>query len=117
MLAQVPDVNDFVAGVAAVLAPTGVATFEFPHLVRLIDENQFDTLYHEHYSYFSLTTVQRIFAKAGLTVFDVEELWTHGGSLRVYARHDADTASAKPPGEERPSIVSSARWIRKWPSG
>ena len=96
VLAQVPDVNDFVAGVAAVLAPAGVATFEFPHLVRLIDENQFDTIYHEHFSYFSLTTVQRIFAKAGLTVFDVEELWTHGGSLRVYARHDADTTSAQP---------------------
>jgi SAM-dependent methyltransferase len=90
VLAQVPNLNDFVAGVAALLAPGGVATFEFPHLVRLIEENQFDTIYHEHFSYFSLTTVQRVFAAAGLSVFDVEELWTHGGSLRIFLRHEHD---------------------------
>jgi C-methyltransferase C-terminal domain/Methyltransferase domain len=90
VLAQVPDLNDFVAGVAAVLAHGGVATFEFPHLVELIEQNQFDTIYHEHFSYFSLTTARRIFAAAGLTVFDVEELWTHGGSLRLFLRHDTD---------------------------
>jgi len=87
VLAQVPDVNDFVAGVAIVLAPNGVATFEFPHLLRLMDENQFDTIYHEHFSYFSLLAAERIFASHGLTVFDVDELPTHGGSLRLYLRH------------------------------
>lgn len=92
VLAQVPDLNDFVSGVAAALAPAGVATFEFPHLVRLIEENQFDTIYHEHFSYFSLTTARRIFVSAGLTVFDVDELWTHGGSLRLYLRHAGDEA-------------------------
>ena len=69
------------------LPPTGVATLEFPHLVRLVDENQFDTIYHEHFSYFSFTTVRRVFAAHGLELFDVEELPTHGGSLRIYARH------------------------------
>src|SRR5262249_36620234 len=90
VLAQVPDLNDFVGGMKTLLAPTGVVTLEFPHLERLIAENQFDTIYHEHFSYFSLLTVQSICAAHGLTVFDVEELPTHGGSLRVYARHDAD---------------------------
>jgi hypothetical protein len=87
VLAQVPDLNDFVAGMQILLAPGGVVTMEFPHLVRLMAENQFDTIYHEHFSYFSLYTTQRIFAKHGMTVFDVEELPTHGGSLRIYARH------------------------------
>ena len=86
VLAHVPDINDFVGGFAALLKPAGVATFEFPHLLRLVTENQFDTIYHEHYSYLSLTTVQRIFEHNGLSVFDVEELPTHGGSLRVYAQ-------------------------------
>lgn len=86
VLAHVPDINDFVAGFAALLKPAGVATFEFPHLLRLVSENQFDTIYHEHYSYLSLTAVQRIFERNGLSVFDVEELPTHGGSLRVYAQ-------------------------------
>lgn len=86
VLAHVPDINDFVAGFAALLKPAGVATFEFPHLLRLVSENQFDTIYHEHYSYLSLTAVQRIFDHNGLDVFDVEELSTHGGSLRVYAQ-------------------------------
>jgi len=86
VLAHVPDINDFVAGFAVLLKPQGVATFEFPHLLRLIAENQFDTLYHEHFSYLSLTVVNRIFAVNGLTVFDVEEHPTHGGSLRVFAQ-------------------------------
>lgn len=82
--AHVPDINDFTRGLAAVLAPQGVVTLEFPHLLRLIAECQFDTVYHEHFSYLSLEVVQRIFAAAGLRVFDVEHLSTHGGSLRVY---------------------------------
>jgi SAM-dependent methyltransferase len=97
VLAQVPGLNDFVVGVAAVLSPTGVATFEFPHLVRLIEDRQFDTIYHEHFSYFSLMTAQRIFAAAGLTLFDVDELWTHGGSLRIYLRHQDDTTKPVEP--------------------
>ncbi|HEV2854902.1 MAG TPA: class I SAM-dependent methyltransferase [Thermoanaerobaculia bacterium] len=97
VLAHVPDLNDFVAGLAILLGPTGVLTLEFPHLLRLMAEDQFDTIYHEHYSYFSFQTVRRIFAFHGLTVFDVEELPTHGGSLRVYARHEDD--SSKPVGE------------------
>lgn len=86
VLAHVPDLNDFVAGVALLLAPSGFATFEFPHLMRLIEFNQFDTIYHEHFSYFSFTTARRVFAAHGLDVFDVEELPTHGGSLRVYVQ-------------------------------
>jgi SAM-dependent methyltransferase len=92
VLAHVPDINDFVSGFAVLLKPTGVATFEFPHLVRLIAENQFDTIYHEHFSYLSLTSVNRIFADNGLSVFDVETLSTHGGSLRVFAQR----ADSKP---------------------
>lgn len=87
VLAQVPDLNDFVGGVAILLAPRGTATFEFPHLLRLIDEVQYDTIYHEHFSYFSFTTVSMILEKHGLAVYDVEELPTHGGSLRVYVEH------------------------------
>jgi SAM-dependent methyltransferase len=90
VLAQVPDLNSFVAGVPRILKPIGTATFEFPHLMRLFEGNQFDTIYHEHFSYFSLLSVEAIFARHGLTVFDVEELWTHGGSLRIYVRHAAD---------------------------
>jgi len=86
VLAHVPDINDFVSGFAVLLKPTGVATFEFPHLLRLVSKNQFDTIYHEHYSYLSLIAVKRIFERNGLSVFDVEELTTHGGSLRVYAQ-------------------------------
>ncbi|MFZ2162799.1 MAG: class I SAM-dependent methyltransferase [Sideroxyarcus sp.] len=86
VLAHVPDINDFVGGFAALLKPAGVATFEFPHLLNLIEQNQFDTIYHEHYSYLSLTAVRTIFMANGLSVFDVEELPTHGGSLRVYAQ-------------------------------
>jgi SAM-dependent methyltransferase len=90
VLAHVPDINDFVSGFAALLKPQGVATFEFPHLMKLVAGNQFDTIYHEHYSYLSLSAVTRIFAANGLAIFDVEELPTHGGSLRVFAQR-ADT--------------------------
>lgn len=86
VLAHVPDINDFVCGFVDLLKAHGVATFEFPHLLRLIDENQFDTIYHEHFSYLSLTSVNRIFSAAGLRIFDVQELPTHGGSLRVFAQ-------------------------------
>jgi predicted TPR repeat methyltransferase len=86
VLAHVPDINDFVAGIAHLLKPQGIATFEFPHLLRMIEGRQFDTAYHEHYSYLSLTAVQSIFAAHGLEIFDVEELATHGGSLRVFAQ-------------------------------
>lgn len=86
VLAHVPDINDFVAGFAELLKPQGVATFEFPHLLQLVQQNQFDTIYHEHFSYLSLTAVDTIFNANGLVVFDVEELPTHGGSLRVYAQ-------------------------------
>jgi len=86
VLAHVPDINDFVKGFSILLKPDGVATFEFPHLLNLVDKNQFDTIYHEHYSYLSLTTVRKIFETNGLSVFDVEELPTHGGSLRIYAQ-------------------------------
>jgi 2-polyprenyl-3-methyl-5-hydroxy-6-metoxy-1,4-benzoquinol methylase len=91
VLAQVPDVNDFVAGLKILLKPQGVVTIEFPHLMRLMESNQFDTVYHEHFSYFSLITSEAIFAAHGLTIFDVDEIPTHGGSLRVYARNTADT--------------------------
>jgi hypothetical protein len=90
VLAHVPDINDFTAGFAALLTDQGVATFEFPHLLKLLAETQFDTIYHEHFSYLSLTAVTTIFAANGLAVFDVEELPTHGGSLRVFAQR-ADT--------------------------
>jgi SAM-dependent methyltransferase len=86
VLAHVPHINDFVAGFAALLKPSGVATFEFPHLLQLVTQNQFDTVYHEHFSYLSFTAVARIFDRNGLTVFDVQEMSTHGGSLRVYAQ-------------------------------
>lgn len=90
VLAHVPDINDFVSGMAVLLSPGGRITMEFPHLQRLIKENQFDTIYHEHFSYLSLGTVRRIFEHHRLKVFDVEELPTHGGSLRIHASHAAD---------------------------
>jgi SAM-dependent methyltransferase len=90
VLAQVPDLNSFVAGIPHVLKPTGTVTIEFPHLMKLFEQNQFDTIYHEHYCYFSLIAVETIFERHGLTIFDVDELWTHGGSLRIYARPTAD---------------------------
>lgn len=94
VLAHVPDINDFVSGFAQLLKPHGVATFEFPHLLRLIEDCQFDTIYHEHFSYLSLSAVKTIFEANGLSVFDVQEIDTHGGSLRVYAQR-SDT-KAKP---------------------
>jgi SAM-dependent methyltransferase len=96
VLAHVPDLNDFVEGLRILLAPDGVLTMEFPHLMRLVAENQFDTIYHEHYSYFSFVTAERVFDAHDLTVFDVEELPTHGGSLRVYVRHRSDDDGREP---------------------
>jgi SAM-dependent methyltransferase len=92
VLAQVPAINDFLEGVRMILKPRGVVTMEFPHLLRLVDEVQFDTIYHEHFSYFSFITVERIFRSHGLTIFNVDEIPTHGGSLRIYAKHTADTS-------------------------
>jgi hypothetical protein len=96
VLAQVPDVNDFVAGLAILLAPDGLLTLEFPHLLRLLDENQFDTIYHEHFSYFSLLAARDIMRRHGLEVVDADELPTHGGSLRLHVRHAAAGAPESP---------------------
>jgi SAM-dependent methyltransferase len=104
VLAQVPDLNDFVAGIKLLLKPGGVVTVEFPHLVRLMEGNQFDTIYHEHFSYFSFGTARRVFARHGLTLFDVEELPTHGGSLRIYARHAS--TDGQPPGERLEELAA-----------
>jgi SAM-dependent methyltransferase len=87
VLAHVPELNDFISGMSVLLKPDGIITMEFPHLMQLIEKNQFDTIYHEHYPYFSFTTVEKIFNKQGLKIFDVEELRTHGGSIRIYATH------------------------------
>ena len=92
VLAHVPDLNDFVSGLNILLKPQGIVTMEFPHLMRLMDENQFDTIYHEHFSYFSFNAVNKVFTSHGLKIFDVDELPTHGGSLRIYAAH-AENAS------------------------
>lgn len=97
VFAHVPPLNDFVAGMKIVLAPGGVITLEFPHLMRLMADNQFDTIYHEHYSYYSFRVVDAVFRRHGLTVFDVDELPTHGGSLRVYGRHAENEALAVEP--------------------
>jgi 2-polyprenyl-3-methyl-5-hydroxy-6-metoxy-1,4-benzoquinol methylase len=104
VLAQVPQLNDFVKGLKVLLKPGGVITVEFPHLMRLMAENQFDTIYHEHFSYFSFVAAERIFAAQDLVLFDVEEVPTHGGSLRIYARHADD--SAKP-------VTDRARSLRQ----
>jgi len=101
VLAHVPDINDFVAGLAVLLKPEGVITMEFPHLERLMEGNQFDTIYHEHFSYLSFSVVQRIFAAHGLRLFDVEELPSHGGSLRIFATHEANTTH-----EETPAVAA-----------
>lgn len=90
VLAHVPGLNDFVKGMKIVLKPKGIITMEFPHLERLVEKCQFDTIYHEHFSYFSFVTVEQVFARHGITLFDVEELPTHGGSLRIYGRHTED---------------------------
>jgi SAM-dependent methyltransferase len=97
VLAHVPNLNDFVRGLKLLLQPNGVITLEFPHLLCLMAENQFDTIYHEHFSYFSFSTVEQIFATHGLTLFDVEELPTHGGSLRIYAGHADDAGTTRAP--------------------
>lgn len=96
VLAHVPDINDFVAGLKTLLAPTGCVTMEFPHLLRLVQQGQFDTIYHEHFSYLGFATVQRIFAAAGLVIWDVEQLGTHGGSLRIWAQHAENPRPVQP---------------------
>ena len=95
VLAHVPDINDFVAGLSILLNADGVITFEFPHLLQLIDKNQFDTIYHEHFSYLSLIAVKQVFEHHKLDIFDVEEVTTHGGSLRIFAKHQADNTKNK----------------------
>lgn len=90
VFAHVPDINDFTAGIKAALKPTGTVTLEFPHLLNLIEQNQFDTIYHEHYSYLSLITTQKIFSKQGLKIYNIEQLPTHGGSLRIWGCHEQD---------------------------
>ena len=97
VLAHVPDIVDFVGGMKILLKKTGIITMEFPHLMQLVDNNQFDTIYHEHFSYLSFHTVQKIFSSLGLEMFDVDEIPTHGGSLRIYARHQEDTAKPVSP--------------------
>jgi SAM-dependent methyltransferase len=97
VLAHVPALNDFIAGMKLLLKPGGVITMEFPHLWRLMEANQFDTIYHEHFSYFSFLTAEKAFARHGLAMFDVEELTTHGGSLRIYARHSEDDGKPATP--------------------
>ena len=104
VLAHVPDLNDFVEGMKLLLKPTGIITMEFHYLVRLIDQNHFDSIYHEHFSYLCLTTAERVFHAHGLTVFDVEEVSTHGGSLRIYARHA---------GESGPSVTPAVTQLRQ----
>ncbi|MGC1877998.1 MAG: class I SAM-dependent methyltransferase [Rhabdochlamydiaceae bacterium] len=95
VLAHVPNLNDFVKGLKILLKPKGMITMEFPHLMRLMESNQFDTIYHEHFSYFSLLTADRVFKAQGLEIFDVEELGTHGGSLRIFARHGRGNVSTR----------------------
>ena len=97
VFAHVPDINDFTAGLKSALKPGGVVTLEFPHLLRLVEQNQFDTIYHEHFSYLSLGTTERIFAAQGLKIFDVEQLPTHGGSLRVFGAHADDDSKPRSP--------------------
>jgi hypothetical protein len=118
VLAHVPDINDFAEGFSVLLAPEGVATFEFPHLVNLIDQCQFDTIYHEHYSYLALTVVSNLFADKGMRVFDVEKISTHGGSLRVYLcleaaeTHRETAAVAQVLREEEDRGISTARYYQ-----
>jgi 2-polyprenyl-3-methyl-5-hydroxy-6-metoxy-1,4-benzoquinol methylase len=109
VLAHVPELNDFVKGMKILLKPSGVITMEFPHLQRLVDECQFDTIYHEHFSYFSFITVEKVFASHGLTLFDVEELPTHGGSLRIYGRHAED--GSKPVSEAVTTLRSREKQL------
>jgi 2-polyprenyl-3-methyl-5-hydroxy-6-metoxy-1,4-benzoquinol methylase len=108
VLAHVPDINNFVEGLKILLEKNGVITLEFPHLMRLVEENQFDTIYHEHFSYLSFHTVTRIFLKHGLVLFDVDELPTHGGSLRIYAGHQEDSSKELSPNVEALCAKESA---------
>ena len=122
VLAHVPDLNDFVAGLAVLLAPGGVVTLEFPHLLTLIAQRQFDTIYHEHFSYFSFLVARRVLAAHGLRVFDVERLATHGGSLRVYAcQLDDHRAEAEPvralAGEEEATGLERLETYRDFAEG
>jgi len=121
VLAHVPDINDFLSGISLLLRDEGVATFEFPHLLNLVKYNQFDTIYHEHYSYLSLTAIVQIFARNGLSVFDVDQLSTHGGSLRVYASNSqrprpSSTAvndvleSERSAGLDKPEFYAGFQW-------
>ncbi len=103
VLAHVPDIKDFVGGMKIILKQTGVVTMEFPHLMQLVDNNQFDTIYHEHFSYLSFHTVQQIFASQGLELFDTDEIPTHGGSLRIYAKHTED--KSKPVSENVDALL------------
>ena len=112
VLAHVPEINDFVKGIKILLQKNGVATFEFPHLMKLIEENQFDTIYHEHFSYFSFYTVNQIFDQHDFILFDVEELTTHGGSLRIYAGHKEDPSKELSPGVEALCEKESAAGMR-----
>jgi hypothetical protein len=107
VLAQVPDLHDFISGFATLLAPEGVITFEFPHLLRLLESNQFDTIYHEHFSYFSLSTCIDLFSRHGLEVFDVEELPTHGGSLRLFLHHSDD--GSRGPGDRVNELTAAEK--------
>jgi len=108
VLAHVPDINDFVAGLKIALNKGGTVTMEFPHLINLVELNQFDTIYHEHFSYLSLLTVQQVFRENGLTIFDVEKLPTHGGSLRLFAKHEDDPRAIEPSVE---SLLSEERQL------
>jgi 2-polyprenyl-3-methyl-5-hydroxy-6-metoxy-1,4-benzoquinol methylase len=108
VLAHVPALNDFVAGIKILLKPAGIVTMEFPHLFRLIELNQFDTIYHEHFSYFSFATAEKVFEAHGMALFDVEELTTHGGSLRIYGRHAED--ASKP-------VTQRVRAMHEWEKG
>ncbi len=111
VLAHVPNINDFVAGMKIVLKPDGIITMEFPHLLRLIEQNQFDTIYHEHFSYLSFGTVQQIFAKHGLKIFDVEELSTHGGSIRVFACHAESARHVEDRVKTMQKLDAKAGWM------
>ena len=114
VLAHVPDLNDFVAGLKVLLAPGGRLTMEFPHLQRLIERNQFDTIYHEHFSYFSWFTVTRVFAAHGIELFDVEELGTHGGSLRIHGRHAGEDVGGVAAGALSARAEALAAAERTW---
>jgi hypothetical protein len=113
VLAQVPDLNDFVAGISALLPEDGVATLEFPHLLCLVQETQFDTIYHEHFSYFSFLSATEAFSRHGLEVFDVEELATHGGSLRVYLKHGRGGAAPISPRVKRLHALEEQEGLRE----